>query len=101
MQAPITVNASATRTKNIGGKTMPTDVQASAKTRGATVVLGVPTRVQKRRVSGKTPKRLHAKAIKRILDRQSGELVGWLYEWNTGEVVPRWKAGAQSNVIYD
>lgn len=47
------------------------------------------------------PKRVHARAIKRILDRQSGELVGWLYEWNTGALVPRWKAEAQEDVIYD
>lgn len=47
------------------------------------------------------PKRVHARAVKRILDRQSGELVGWLYEWNTGALVPRWKAEAHEDVIYD
>tara|TARA_R110002126_G_C10490653_1_gene504177 strand:+ start:39632 stop:39919 length:288 start_codon:yes stop_codon:yes gene_type:complete len=47
------------------------------------------------------PKRVHARAIKRILDRQSGEVVGWLYEWNTGALVPRWKADAHKDVIYD
>jgi hypothetical protein len=47
------------------------------------------------------PKRVHARAVKRILDRQSGELVGWLYEWNTGALVPRWKAEAHQDVIYD
>lgn len=47
------------------------------------------------------PKRVHARAVKRILDRQSGELVGWLYEWNTGALVPRWKTDAHEDVIYD
>jgi hypothetical protein len=38
--------------------------------------------------------------VKRILDRETGALVGWLYEWNTGELVPRWKSGAQSEVVF-
>ncbi|MEJ8563581.1 hypothetical protein QTO30_21635 [Yoonia sp. GPGPB17] len=52
-------------------------------------------------MTGKQQKRLHACAVKRILDRQTGELVGWLYEWNTGELVPRWKAKAQTDIVYD
>lgn len=51
-------------------------------------------------VPGIDPKRVHARAIKRIFDRESGELVGWLYEWNTGCLVPRWKSKAYKNVIY-
>lgn len=50
---------------------------------------------------GTEPKRVHARAVKRIFDRESGELVGWLYEWNTGSLVPRWKAEAFDDVIYD
>lgn len=46
-------------------------------------------------------RRLHAKAVKRIFDRESQELVGWLYEWNTGDLVPRWIAEAHTDVIYD
>lgn len=49
----------------------------------------------------KNTKRLHAKAIKRILDQETRELVGWLYEWNNGDIVPRWKAKAQTDVIYE
>ena len=44
--------------------------------------------------------RLHAHAVKRIYDRQTGELVGWLYEWNTGELVPRWSAIPHSDIVY-
>lgn len=50
--------------------------------------------------AGAEPKRVHARAVKRIFDRESGELVGWLYEWNTGSLVPRWKAEAHEDVIY-
>jgi len=42
---------------------------------------------------------LEAKAITRILDARTREVVGWLYEWNTGEVLPRWKYGRMENVI--
>ena len=45
--------------------------------------------------------RLHARAVKRIYDRQSGAHVGWLYEWNNGDVVPRWSAAPHSDVVYD
>jgi hypothetical protein len=46
-------------------------------------------------------KRLEAKAIKRILDARTREIVGWLYEWDTGEILPRWKDGRRENVIYE
>lgn len=46
-------------------------------------------------------KRLEAKAIKRILDARTREVVGWLYQWNTGELSPRWKNGRKENIIYD
>lgn len=45
--------------------------------------------------------RLQARAVKRILDGDTGELVGWLYQWNTGALSPRWKAGPCDHVIYD
>lgn len=45
--------------------------------------------------------RLEAKAIKRILDVRTREIVGWLYEWNTGEILPRWKDGCREKVIYE
>ena len=46
-------------------------------------------------------KRLHAEPINRILDRKSRKVVGWLYKWNTGSLVPMWKNGKQSDVIYE
>ena len=66
----------------------------------ATVILNVPVRPENQRRADKKTTRLCAQAVKRIHDRQSGELVGWLYEWNTGELVPRWKTEARSDVIY-
>ncbi len=45
-------------------------------------------------------KRLHAEPIKRILDRETREVVGWLYKWNTGSLVPMWKDGRKTDVIY-
>lgn len=80
---------------------MAKDFQEITRYVGSTVVLSVPSRVRKSRPAGKDQKRLHARAVKRILDRQTGELVGWLYEWNTGELVPRWKANAQTDIVYD
>lgn len=35
--------------------------------------------------------RLEAQMIGSIRDPQTQEVVGWMYEWNTGERVPRWK----------
>lgn len=46
-------------------------------------------------------KRRNAKPIKRILDRKTLEVVGWLYEWNTGELLPMWKSGIHKDFIYD
>ena len=68
---------------------------------GTSVVLRGPRRVKRSRVAPKEPTRLHAHAVNRILDRETGELVGWLYKWNTGELVPRWKAETKSDVFYD
>lgn len=45
--------------------------------------------------------RLEATAIKRILDARTREVVGWLYEWNTGEILPYWKDGRREDVIYE
>lgn len=72
----------------------------SARTIGATVILKIPALKRKRRRPINELKRLHARAIGRILDRKTGEVVGWLYEWNTGERVPRWKSGPRKDVIY-
>ena len=40
-------------------------------------------------------------AITCILDRKTRVVVGWLYQWNTGERTPKWKKGARTDVIYD
>jgi hypothetical protein len=45
--------------------------------------------------------RQEAHAIARILDRKTRVVVGWLYQWNTGERTPKWKKGAQTDVIYE
>jgi hypothetical protein len=42
-----------------------------------------------------------AHAIKRIFDCKTGELVGWLYQWNTGSHVPRWKSEIHTDIFYD
>ena len=43
--------------------------------------------------------RLEAQAVTRILDRETREVVGWLYLWNTGALVPKWKNGAKTDVV--
>ena len=79
---------------------MKNDADTPANLTGTTVILNVPIRPTRPPKASTKPARLHARAVNRILDRQSGTLVGWLYEWNTGELVPRWKAEARSDVIY-
>ncbi len=44
---------------------------------------------------------MDAKPIKRILDRNTRKVIGWLYEWNTGELLPMWKSGVYKDVIYE
>ncbi|MEH6523744.1 hypothetical protein [Sulfitobacter sp.] len=44
--------------------------------------------------------RQEAHAIARILDRKTRVVVGWLYQWNTGERTPKWKKGVRTDVIY-
>ena len=45
-------------------------------------------------------KKRHARAIKRVLDGKSREIVGWLYEWNTGQIAVMWKDQPCEDVIY-
>ena len=45
--------------------------------------------------------RQEAHAIAQILDRKTGLVIGWLYQWNTGERTPKWKNGVQSDVVYE
>lgn len=34
--------------------------------------------------------KIEAKAIARILDARTREIVGYLYEWNTGDIEAKW-----------
>ena len=79
---------------------MKNDADTPTNLTGASVILHVPNCPKVSRKASTEPARLHAHAVKRILDRKSGTLVGWLYEWNTGELVPRWKGVARADVIY-
>ncbi len=45
--------------------------------------------------------RLHATPILRILDRCTGDLVGWVYEWNNGERCNAWMHGKHDDVVYE
>lgn len=36
-----------------------------------------------------------------ILDQDSREVVGWLYEWNTGERQPMWRDGPREDIMYE
>lgn len=49
----------------------------------------------------KTNKKLYAWPVQRILDKETLELVGWVYQWNTGERGRTWENGEKNNVIYD
>lgn len=80
---------------------MKSEADQPANLTGTTVILHVPLRPKVPRRARTEPARLHAHAVKRILDRKSGAVVGWLYEWNTGERVPRWKTEEHKDVIYD
>ncbi|MEL7128777.1 MAG: hypothetical protein AAFU69_12905 [Pseudomonadota bacterium] len=79
---------------------MKNDADTPTNLTGTKVILRVPVRPKVSHNTSAKPARLHARAVKRILDRKSGTLVGWLYEWNTGELVPRWKGVARADVIY-
>ena len=39
-----------------------------------------------RTATGTRKEREQARAVKRVLDRRSHEVVGWLYRWNTGDL---------------
>ncbi len=48
---------------------------------------------------GMTEREAHP--IKRVLDANSREVVGWLYLWNTGSVSVMWRRERCKNVIYE
>lgn len=46
--------------------------------------------------------KIEGKAVARILDAQTRDIVGYLYEWNTGALTPKWKDDiVRENVVYD
>lgn len=48
--------------------------------------------------------KIEGKAIARILDAQTRETVGYLYEWNNGAVDPKWKDDIvrdEKEVVYE
>lgn len=45
--------------------------------------------------------REEARPVQCILDRETRQLVGWLYEWNTGERMAMWKNGKREDVVYE
>ncbi len=46
------------------------------------------------------PERLYAQAKKEILDRKTSNVVGWICEFNNGEMGPVWKKDPYTDVIY-
>ncbi|WP_420006153.1 hypothetical protein [Arenibacterium sp. LLYu02] len=48
-----------------------------------------------------TKPRLTGEPIMRILSKKSENLVGYLYQWNNGDVQPAWFDGAMANVRYE
>ena len=46
-------------------------------------------------------KRMHATPIKRVLDANTGQVVGWLYVWNTGHLSVMWKGERCENFVYE
>lgn len=49
-----------------------------------------------------TPKtRLTGEPIMRILCKKTGNLVGYLYQWNNGDLQPAWLNNAMAEVRYE
>lgn len=46
--------------------------------------------------------KIEGKAVARILDAQTRNIVGYLYEWNTGARTPKWNDDiVREDVVYD
>jgi hypothetical protein len=56
-------------------------------------------------IAGKTPKtskiRLTGQPIMRILCKNTETLVGYLYQWNNGDLQPAWLDTAKAEVSYE
>lgn len=48
--------------------------------------------------------KIEGKAIARILDARNGDVVGYLFQWNNGDIDPKWIDDMPRNrkdVVYD
>ena len=45
--------------------------------------------------------REHATPIKRVLNKDTRQVVGWLYRWNTGHLSVMWKGERCENFVYE
>lgn len=62
-----------------------------------------PTVARKGKTMPRKPK-IEGKAIARILDVRTREIVGYLYEWNTGAIDPKWNDDVErdeKDVVYE
>lgn len=50
---------------------------------------------------GELNDKAQAHPIRRVLDQNSRDVVGWLYRWNTGHLAVMWKNERCDNVIYE
>lgn len=49
-------------------------------------------------------KKIEGKAVARILDAKTREVVGYLFKWNNGRIDPKWKDDiqrAEEDIVYD
>lgn len=44
--------------------------------------------------------RVEAEPVQTMICKKTGAVVGWMYEWNTGEMTPRWTDKPVSNVSF-
>lgn len=51
--------------------------------------------------SGQTSVRLCGRAIAALREPDTRQLVGYIYEWNTGEQTPAWLSGPVANAVKD
>lgn len=42
-----------------------------------------------------------ATAIKRVLDRKTRKVVGWLYQWNSGHMAVLWNDKRYDDIVYE
>jgi hypothetical protein len=60
-----------------------------------------PTKKPQRRADSRTTTRLTGEPILRILCRKTDTTVGYLYQWNNGDLQPAWLNDALADVRYE